>query len=357
MPCEILTIMAEKKDNSIYKYKAIFISLILSAVILGSGVFFMDGINIERITARLFFPLVRLMFFITLGLVAGQVIEASGWTRAISVLARPFFRFGNLGEHCSAAFTVAFVSGVSANAMLLEFYKEKKITKKQLFLTNFVNQFPAYFLHLPTTLFIVLPLTRTAGLLYYLLTFLATVLRTFLFLVYGRFSVKTGQIMAEAEKESQKSKKGGILKGIREKLPARIINIAVYILPIYIAVFVMNELGFFKLANDFIAGKVALSIIPIESLSVIILSFAAEFTSGFAAAGAMLDAGLITVKQTVMALLIGNVLAFPIRAIRHQLPRYMGIFSPKMGVRILLLGQLFRVLSLIVAGIIFFVIA
>ncbi|MDM8548790.1 nucleoside recognition protein [Desulfobacterales bacterium HSG2] len=347
--------MSGKKGKP--KYKAFFISLILSAVILGSGLFLMEGINIERITARLFFPLLRLMFFITLGLTAGQVIEASGWTRSISVVARPFFRFGNLGEHCSAAFTIAFVSGVTANAMLLDFYKEKKITEKQLFLTNFVNQFPAYFLHLPTTLFIVLPLTGTAGLLYYILTFLATVLRTFLFLVYGRFSVKTAETVAEAEKEDQKRKKGDILKSIREKLPARIINISVYVLPIYIAVFVVNELGFFKLANDFISRKVALSIIPIESLSVVILSFAAEFTSGFAAAGAMLDAGLITVKQTVLALLIGNILAFPIRALRHQLPRYMGIFSPKMGAQILLLGQLFRVLSLIIVGIIFFVIA
>jgi hypothetical protein len=48
-----------------------------------------------------------------------------------------------------------FFSGVAANAMLLGFYKEGKICRKQLFLSNFVNQFPAYFLHLPTTFFIV----------------------------------------------------------------------------------------------------------------------------------------------------------------------------------------------------------
>ncbi|MDM8523536.1 nucleoside recognition protein [Desulfococcaceae bacterium HSG8] len=346
--------MAGKRGKP--RYKAFFISLILSAVLLGSGLFLTEEINIERMITRLFFPLLRLMFFITLGLVAGQVIEASGWTRTLSVAARPFFRFGNLGERCGAAFTAAFVSGVTANAMLLDFYKEKKITKKQLFLTNFVNQLPAYFLHLPTTFFIILPLTGMAGVFYYLLTFLATVLRTSLFLVYGRFSIKKEETLITAETEKQERKKSGILEGIREKLPARVMNVALYVMPIYIAVFVVNELGFFKIANDFIARKIVLSIIPIESLSVVILSFAAEFTSGFAAAGAMLDAGLITVKQTVMALLIGNVLAFPIRALRHQLPRYMGIFSPKMGAQILLLGQLFRVLSLIVAGIIFFAI-
>ena len=82
----------------------------------------------------------------------------------------------------------------------------------------------------------------------------------------------------------------------------------------------------------------------------IILSFAAEFTSGFAAAGALLDAGVLTIKQTVLALLIGNILAFPVRALRHQLPRYIGIFSPKMGTEILLMGQGFRICSLILVG-------
>jgi hypothetical protein len=91
-----------------------------------------------------------------------------------------------------------------------------------------------------------------------------------------------------------------------------------------------------------------------ESLSVVILSFAAEFTSGFAAAGALLDAGVLTVKQTVLALLVGNVLAFPIRALRHQLPRYMGIFSPKMGTQLLLMGQGLRVTSIIMMGVLYY---
>ena len=89
----------------------------------------------------------------------------------------------------------------------------------------------------------------------------------------------------------------------------------------------------------------------------VILSFAAEFTSGFAAAGALLDAGVLTTKQTVLALLLGNITAFPIRALRHQLPRYMGIFSPKMGLQLLLSGQCFRILSIIVVGVIYYVVA
>ena len=99
------------------------------------------------------------------------------------------------------------------------------------------------------------------------------------------------------------------------------------------------------------------SFIPVESLSLVILSFAAEFTSGFAAAGALMDAGTINIKQAVIALLIGNIIAFPVRTLRHQLPRYMGIFTPGMGTQLLLMGQTFRILSLVLAGVVFYWIA
>jgi hypothetical protein len=102
------------------------------------------------------------------------------------------------------------------------------------------------------------------------------------------------------------------------------------------------------------AQYVVTTFIPVEALSMVILSFAAEFISGFAAAGALLDAGVITTKQTVLALLIGNIIAFPVRALRHQLPRYIGIFSPKMGTQLLLMGQGFRVVSLVIMGTIYY---
>lgn len=337
------------------KYKAFIISIALSLCILGVGVYFMEGLTFQIISTRLFYPLLRLMFFIVIGLAAGQVIEALKWTEALSVVARPFFRFGNLGERCSAAFTAAFISGVTANAMLVGFYKDNKITKKQLFLSNFVNQLPAYFLHLPTTFFIVLPLTGKAGVIYFILTFTATLLRTFLFLLYGHLTLKEKEnIDKPAANENQTKKKKGVFESIRTKLPTRVLNIAVFVLPVYIAVFVINGLGFFEKANLFVASHISLTILPIESLSVVVLSFAAEFTSGFAAAGALLDAGLITVKQTAIALLVGNILAFPIRALRHQLPRYIGVFAPKMGTQLLLAGQMFRVTSLMIVGVLYY---
>ena len=56
-------------------------------------------------------------------------------------------------------------------------------------------------------------------------------------------------------------------------------------------------MGMFQVLREALSGYVVTAFMPMESLSVIILSFAAEFTSGFAAAGALLEAGVLTIKQ------------------------------------------------------------
>jgi hypothetical protein len=88
-----------------------------------------------------------------------------------------------------------------------------------------------------------------------------------------------------------------------------------------------------------------------EAASVVIFSVATEFTSGMAAAGAFMEAGALTVQQTVLALILGNIVATPIRAVRHQLPSHMGIFSPKLGTEYLILSQGLRLVSLVVVAV------
>jgi len=336
----------------------LLVSLGISAAVLLAGMHLGKPLSGRQVFSGLAWPLAQLMLTIAAGLIVGQAIEAAGWTRGLSFLARPLFRFGRLGDRCGAAFLTAFVSGVAANAMLQEFYKERKITREQLYLTNFVNQLPAFFLHLPTTFFTVISMTRSAGLLYFALTFLAALLRTFVFLAYGRWRLpaeppETGTASAAAE-EPHASRLAGVWAVLRQRIPASLVRIGIFVVPIYTAVFVLNRMGLFTMARDWLANAVVTTFVPMESLSVVVLSFVAEFTSGFAAAGALMDAGMLTTKQTTLALLTGNVLAFPIRALRHQLPHYMGIYAPRMGAELLVLGQLFRVISLVGVGLVFY---
>ncbi len=334
--------------------------LLITIGVLAVGLSMVDSMTAAKLPSRLLIPLGRMLAFVCAGLVVAQVIDDTGWTRSLGALAAPMFKFANLGHRCSAAFTAAFFSGVSANAMLLDFYKEKQITRKQLFLTNFINQFPAFFLHLPMTFFIVVPLTRTAGLFYFLLTFLATCLRTFLFALFGHFFVDAQAKGAAADEafwaqgaQGASKRKKPLTQSLKEKLPSRFVRVVAFVIPVYTVVYVLTAAGAFDAIEDFMTRFAVQNFVPAQSLGVVVLSFASEFTAGFAAAGALMDAGTITMKQTVIALLLGNIIAFPIRAIRHQLPRYMGIFSPGMGLSMLLMGQGFRVASIILVGVVY----
>jgi hypothetical protein len=343
-----------KHDNSAQITRSLTISICTSIVLLAAGIFAIDGVTTVKAVEQVMGQLIRLIFFISLGILLGLVIEDKGWTRYLAIFAAPVFRYARLGQRCSAAFGTAIFSGVAANAMLNTLYHERKISRQQLFLSNLINQFPAFFLHLPTTFFLVVSLTRWAGVLYFALTFTALMLRSVGCVMYGHLSLpplkrEVKALIGANPNEPIRHPSSTWIK-LKSRLPHRIAKVIVYVVPIYIAVYLVNAAGGFNALRTVFAGWVVDEFLPVESLSVIILSFVAEFTSGFAAAGALLNAGVLTLKQTVLALLIGNVVAFPIRTLRHQLPRYLGIFTPKLGIQILLLGQLLRITSLVIIG-------
>jgi len=298
-------------------------------------------------------PIARVLFLVGLGLVGAKVVECWGVTQRLGSLAGPVFAFAGLGERFSAAFATAFFSGVAANAMLLDWYEEGRLTKAQLYLSNFINQLPAYCMHLPTTFFIIVPLTGMAGVIYLGLTLAAALLRTGCCLVFAVLLVGPKQnpeqeVNAQAP-HSPRSEKG-LLSVIRATVPVRFSRVVVFVVSTYTVIAVIHAMGGFAALREEVVRMVTVSFLPVEAVSVVIVSFMAEFSSGFAAAGALLDAGAVSTKEAVLALLVGNVVAFPVRTLRHQLPRYMGIYSPRLGASILFLGQMLRIASLALVG-------
>jgi hypothetical protein len=305
----------------------------------------------QKLYRQMATPLLRLLIYMGVGLLVGQAIESLGWAAKLGSWAAPLLRWGHLRRESGAAFTAAFFSGIMANTMLTTLHQEGQISRQELIITYlFNNGLPVYLLHLPTTFFIILPLVREAGLIYLGLTLAAAVLRSLVLLVYGRIRLPAP---AEGEAGAAAALPGpreGLLREIWQKFQRRFGRVVLFTLPIYFFIFVLNDLGLFKWLRDAAAAHVSLGFLPMEAASVVIFSVATEFTSGIAAAGAFLQAGALTVPQTVIALVLGNIVATPIRALRHQLPANVGIFSPKLGTELLLLSQGLRLLSLIIVA-------
>jgi len=335
----------------------------VSITFLSIGLLFIaPGVDLPLIVHRIAWPLSRLLIIMALSLGLSALVEGMGWSEIVAKLSRPLMRTGNFSDWSGTAFTTAFLSGVAANTILWNAYKEKKLSKSEMLLATLLNLgLPSYTLHMPTTIAIIIPLVGTAGLMYISLTFMAALLRTLIVLILGRSILPSPKKMEKPGPEHQNKKeleprKEQVKKLMVRYVPGRLGQIAMYTVPIYIMVVLLQQWEFFEWLQDKSASLIAIEALPVEGISVVVFSIVAEFTAGAAAAGAMLSAGVLTVKETVLALLIGSVIATPVRALRHQLPRYLGIFQPKMGIIILMMGQTLRVISVVIVGVIFFII-
>ncbi len=309
--------------------------------------------SLEKLTRELGGPLLRLLGYLGLGLLVGQTLESLGWAERTGRLVLPLLRLGHLKAEAAASFTAACFSGLLGNTLLMTFHQEGRLSRRELILGYLVNSgLPVFLLHLPTTFFIIWPFTRQAGLIYLGLTLAAAALRTLVLLAYGRLTLPP-PTLATAAPVSPPSHRELTWKAVGKKFRRRFLRVVSVTLPVYLAIFVAADWGLFRWLREMSTAHLALSFLPVEAAGVVAFSVAAEFTSGMAAAGALLQSGALTVRQTVYALVVANLVATPIRALRHQLPSHAGIFSPGLGTKLLVASQALRLASLALVALIY----
>jgi hypothetical protein len=296
---------------------------------------------------RLLRPLITLTVAIAVGLLAAMVIESAGLTARLGGLAAPLLRFGHLKVASALAFTAAFFSAISASTLLMNSYQDRAISRRELMLSALILTFPAFFAHLPTLFFTITPLLGRLGIVYLAILLGADLLRTLAYLIYGRLALPrpaaSGRVLPAASPPTWSH----IWQDTREKFLARLNRILVITIPVYVAVFLSQEAGLFKALRDHLTLILKGTQIPVQALSILAFSLAAEATGGFAAAGAFLESRALSPAAVLLTLLLGTILSSPMRAVRHQLPYYLGVFTPSLGLRLMVLSQLFRTLSLL----------
>ena len=341
-----------------------FPSLILPSVVAGVCLIFLVGsgeLSTDFVVSKGLLPLARLLGIMAASLGLSALIEGMGWAEVMARFTGPLLRFGGFGNWAATAFITAFVSGIAANTMIWNAYKEGKMGRREMILAVFLNiGLPSYVLHLPTTLAIILPLVGKAGAIYMGITFSAAVLRTIAVMLAGRIVLQGTEkgYTASAPTEKRDTEPEGRWSRVKrlytKYLTNRLSRIAAYTVPIYIGILLLQHYDFFTWLQGESLALFPSSTLPVEGISVVVFSIIAEFTAGAAAAGAMLSQGMLSLNQTVLALVLGNVIATPFRAVRHQLPRYLGIFQIRTGLLLLLGGQFLRIASVAAAAWLYF---
>ncbi len=322
-----------------------FAAVLLVAAALVAAVH-AGGVPAGRLVSRLLKPLASLTLAIGVGLLLGILIESAGLSHRLGRLTYPLLRLGRLKEPSAVAFTAAFISAVSASTILMNAYQDGTISRRELTVSALILTFPAFFSHLPSMFFIITPLVGVLGVYYILILLGADILRTTFYLLYARLSLPPAPPLPPQEARSRPGW-AEIWRDTRAKFATRLFTILVITIPIYVGVFLAQEAGFFGTFRGWLARLVAGTPLPVEAVSILVFSLAAETTGGFAAAGAFLSGGSLSPGAILFTLVLGTILSSPMRAVRHQLPYYLGIYTPTLGLRLMVLSQVFRTASLL----------
>lgn len=317
----------------------------LVALALGAAIFY-GGMPVSRLYGKLFKPLWRLTLAIAVGLLVGIFIETANLTAKLGRVFAPFLRFGHLKEPSALAFTTAFFSAAAASSILMNAYQEGGISRRELIISALLLTFPAFFAHLPSMFFVITPLVGVLGGYYLVILLGGDLLRTAGYLLYSRLRLPP-YVARPAAAVSRKISLRQVWQETRGKFLTRLYNILVVTIPVFVAVFLAQEGGLFEWLRDQLTLWLRGTRIPVEAVSILIFSLAAETTGGFAAAGALLASQALSPGAVLFTLVLGTIIASPMRAVRHQLPYYLGIYTPGLGLRLMVLSQMFRTLSLL----------
>lgn len=300
----------------------------------------------------LIWPLLRLLLGLAFGLLVANVLEALNWTRALARLAAPLARAAHMPPVAGAAFALAFVSPASANALLAERRDSGDLSSGELMLANLFNSLPAYLVHTPAIFLLTWPVLGMPAAVYVGLTLLAAVARTAFTVLLGRLLLPAAGVGApapvgEPPRLSAKSVPAGALEKAWRRFRRRLPRLVGFTVPVYILMYALQRLGAFAALEAWLAGHMDwLAFLKPQAVGVIVLHFAAELGAALGAAGSLLEAGGLDARDVVLALLVGNILSTPVRAIRHQFPAYAGFFRPAEALRLILANQGLRAASM-----------
>ena len=294
------------------------------------------------ITDAIFLALSTLLWLIpviVIGIVLAELVVELKLVRALGFLMLPITKFGHLRTECGVSFLTAFGSPVAANSMLMEFYNNKLIDRKEVIIASMITAFPAIVMHWPYMLPTLIPLVGFPGVIYFCILVLGGIIETSIVLVVGRLLLPERNDYTKIEKEQRPPLKGALKKSIK-KSKKMIKRILLIIIPCILIVFVLMDLGVFEMLETYLSSVAAYFPIPAEGLPIIAAQFAQPVVA-YTIAGSLLSQGILDANDVVLTLLIGDVLA-TITILRFIIPYYLGIFGPKLGTQIMALATSLR---------------
>jgi hypothetical protein len=274
-----------------------------------------------------------------IGIVLMELMIELGWMQKLGFVTSPLMRFAHLREEVGISFLASFGSPTAGNSMVAELNKKGLIGDRETIIASLINSFPSTIVVLRNILPVLVILLGTTGLLYLGIVVSVGLIRTALTLVFGRLLLKPWKATV-IRHESRKKKLSTAFRDALSSSWKPIRRIVATMAVAALIVFQLIDMGFFDIISVYLKGLPILGYLPAEGLPVIAAWFASNIAA-YTLAGSLLTEGVLSSRDIVITLLTGRVLS-SITRLRFTIPYYTGIFSPKLGMKIMLLSSLMQ---------------
>lgn len=248
-----------------------------------------------------------------------------GLMEKLTRLFTPIMERFNIGHIVAISALTCFVSPTAAYSILAQSWREGKISEKDVIAASFLNSFPSVFSHL-YSFFIpfVIPVLGWIGVVYVSLRAAVAIIKSFIGLILAKIW-SSGDNHAEVTYERKDLDPfRSTVKTLKRIIPVMAVT--------FLTASYLSEIGVFdKFAEllDFLPLNA--NAIAIAAMQLFDMRTAIVLTAG------MLENGVISPRWAVAGLLLGNIITFSTRYVKHSLPLHVSLFG-KLGVKIVLLN-------------------
>lgn len=338
----------------------------------------------------------RTLFVMFISLFVSGVLMELGVFKKLEFLGRPLVRLARLPAESAITFITSAGSVIAGNTMLAKLYQEKRIGRREVFLSALLNGIPVYVKETFTyQIPIIIPiLGLKVGGIYFLSFLAAGIIKIIFVIVYGQLTAKrlkpcggaidtfdgANPCLFKAEIKAPLSinpeQTPGFRRGCVERAdfsPAEDKPFAWTYKDIISAVLKREMKVFFRVSMTFVSmtfivfmlvnngalGKLKEIVQPMTNFFKLPVSAAIPVSTymlsplvGATSIGTMLTDGVLSDFQAVVACMLGGFLMLPVFSIRYSLAKYTAIFGLSLGTNIVvvstLLGMIVRAIFLVV---------
>ncbi|RJS83866.1 hypothetical protein CW713_03490 [Methanophagales archaeon] len=273
---------------------------------------------------------------IALGIFVTSFAVNLGLMRKLDPLIKPLSSKANISAVAALSVVTCMFSTTAGYSMLVDGLNEKIVSERELIATTVISSFPSILSHLFTFFVpVVIPiLGLTTGSIYVCLIGLAAFLKSCIGIILARLWLKSTSSKPQPPGLDPAPAPVGDKNKALNKSAKSTYKLLKRIVPtMFITLFLVSvalELNLFESFSAIL--EPITNILGLES-EVALIS-ATEIVNSYAGiilAGSLLSEGLISTKGVLIALLLGTVVSFSARFVKHSLPLHVSLFGPKLG--------------------------